>query len=72
MKARHRPEEADAGDALNRRVDRRRCIDETDGDVVAIDVVSLDDTLSRRGDQVFRRLDRWVRQAWRKRGGVSA
>ncbi len=42
MEARHGAKEIDAGDALDRWIDCRQCVDQADRDIISVDIVTLD------------------------------
>ena len=69
MEARHRAEELYARDTLGCGKDRRQSVDETDGDIVAIDIVALDRRLFVRTGDNGRRFALRVEQGRRKGGG---
>src|SRR5260370_34997815 len=71
MEPRHGTKELHSGNALDGRINRRQCVDQTDGPVVAIDVVPL----HRRfpvwaGDECWGRPFR-IDEPWRERGRIG-
>ena len=69
METRHGAEKLDAGDVLCCGKDRRQRVDETDGDIVAINIVALDRRLVARTGDNGRRFALRVKQGRRKRAG---
>src|SRR5215472_12765686 len=63
IKPRHGPKELDTGDPLRRRKGGGHRIDQTDGDVVAIDIVTLDGALAVWADDAGRRFVLRINQA---------
>src|SRR5206468_689944 len=71
MEARHGAEKVRAGDALHRRVDRGKRVDQADRDIVAIDVVALGGSLPVWPGDDGRSFARWIEQRRSERRGVG-